>query len=64
MPEMTTTRLPYTHYYLTIRRARNSEWQREWENNTNKLHFIKRESKNGKVHTIAVGNTRTFDFKK
>ena len=23
---MTTTRLPYTNYYLTIRRARNSEW--------------------------------------
>ena len=29
MPGMTTTRLPYTDYYLTIRRARNSEWQKE-----------------------------------
>ena len=38
---MTITRLPYTDYYLTIRRARNSEWQREWENSTSKLHYIK-----------------------
>ena len=29
MPGMTTTRLLHTDYYLTIRRARNSEWQRE-----------------------------------
>ena len=28
MPGMTTTRLPHTDYYLTIRKARNSEWQR------------------------------------
>ena len=32
---MATTKLPYTDYYLTIRRARNSEWQRRWENSTN-----------------------------
>ena len=37
MPEMTTTRINHTYYYLTIRRAR----QREWENNTSKLHYIK-----------------------
>ena len=30
MPGMTITRLPYTDYYLTIKRARNSKWQREW----------------------------------
>ena len=54
MPKMTTTRLPYTDYYLTILRARNSKWQREWENRTNKLHYA---SKNWKVHTITVGNT-------
>ena len=54
---MTTTRLTYTEYYLTIRRARNSEWQREWKNSTSKLHYIT--SKNGKVHTIAVGNMRS-----
>ena len=29
------------HFLQTIRRARNSEWQREWENNTSKLHYIK-----------------------
>ena len=34
-----TTRLPYT--LLTIRRARKSEWQREWENSNSKLHYIK-----------------------
>ena len=33
MPAMTTTRLPYTDYYLTIRR--------EWENSMRKLHYIK-----------------------
>ena len=41
LPGMTTTRLLYTDYYLTIRRARNSKWQREWENSTSKLHYIK-----------------------
>ena len=34
---MTTTRLPYTDYYLTIMRDRNSKW----ENNTSKLYYIK-----------------------
>ena len=39
---MTTTRLPYTEYYLTIMKARNSEWQRERKkNNISKLHYIK-----------------------
>ena len=38
IPGMTTTRLLHTDYYLTIRRAINSEWQRECENNTSKLH--------------------------
>ena len=41
IPEMITTRLPYIDYYLPIRRARNSKWQREWENGNNKLHYIK-----------------------
>ena len=41
MPGLITTRLPYTDYYLTIRRARTSEWQREWENSTSKLRNIK-----------------------
>ena len=35
------TKLPHTDYYLTIGRARNSKWHREWENNTSKLHYIK-----------------------
>ena len=38
--EMTTTRLPHIDYYLIMRRARNSKWQREWENNTSKLQYI------------------------
>ena len=41
MPGVITTRLPYRDYYQTIRRARNSEWQREWENNTSNLKQIK-----------------------
>ena len=38
---MTTTRLPYEDYYLTIKRARNSEWQKEWENINSLLNYIK-----------------------
>ena len=34
-------RLPYTYYYLTIRRARNIEWQRELGNSTRKLNYVK-----------------------
>ena len=41
IPGMTIMRLPYSDYYSTIRRARKSEWQREWENNSSKLHYIK-----------------------
>ena len=29
MPGLTMTRLPHSDYHLTIRRAINSEWQRE-----------------------------------
>ena len=38
---ITTTRLPYTDYYTTMMKDRNSEWQKKWKNNTNKLHYIK-----------------------
>ena len=31
MLEITTTRLPYTEYYQTIRRHRKCEWQRKWK---------------------------------
>ena len=41
IPGMTTTRLLYSDYYLTIRRAKNPKWQRELENGTSKLHYIK-----------------------
>ena len=34
-------RIPHTCYNLTIRKARNPEWQRKWENSTSKLHYIK-----------------------
>ena len=29
VPGVTTTRLPHTDYYLSIRMARNNKWQRE-----------------------------------
>ena len=38
VPRMTAIRLSYTDYYLTIKRAINSEWQREWENSTSTMH--------------------------
>ena len=41
MPGMTTTRLSYTDYNLTIRRERKFESQKEWENSSSKLHYIK-----------------------
>ena len=56
MSEMTTTRLPHTEYYLIIRMDRNSEWQKEWENNTSKLHYIKPRIKEWET---AVGNTKS-----
>ena len=59
IPGITRTRLPYTDYYLTIRKARNSEWQREWINITSKLHYIKPRIEERKVHTVAVGNMRS-----
>ena len=34
MPRMTTTRLSYTDYYMTSRKATNSKMQKEWENST------------------------------
>ena len=40
-PGITTTRPPYTCYYLSTRKDRNSEWQKEWENSNRKLHYIK-----------------------
>ena len=70
MPGMTTSRLPYTDYYLIIIRARNSEWQREWENSTSKLQYIKpyieewESAYNScwqyemKLSTIQIGHTR------
>ena len=70
IPGMTTTRLLHTNYYLTIRRARDYEWQREWENNTSRLHYIKPriiewESANNnckyyevKLKKIHIGHTR------
>ena len=41
MPGVISNRLPYTDYYQTIRRARNSKWQKEWENSNSKLKQIK-----------------------
>ena len=58
MPGMITTRLPCTDYYLTIRRARNSKWQREWENCSNKLHYMKPINEEWESATTVVGNMR------
>ena len=53
MPGIATIRLPYTDYYLTIRKTRNSKWQREWENSISKLHYIKSRFKEwGSAHTV------------
>ena len=41
LPRMTRKRLLYSEQYLTIRRTKQSKWQREQENSTNKLHCIK-----------------------
>ena len=63
-------RMPYTDYYLIIKRARNSEWQRKWKNNTSKLHYIKPHIKEWesahnnclqyevKLSMIRIGHTR------
>ena len=40
IPGVTTTGLPYTVYYSTIRRARNPERQREYVNSS-KLYYMK-----------------------
>ena len=58
IPGMSTTRLPQTDYYLTIRRVRNSEWQREWEKLLVSYTTLNHISKNGKVPTTTVSNTR------
>ena len=54
---MTTTRLAYAYYYLTIMRASNSKG-----NGTTtlvKYTILNHASKNVKVYTIVVGNTRS-----
>ena len=52
MPGMITTRLPYTKYCLTIWRAKNSEWQREWKNSISKLKYVKpRKEERESVHS-------------
>ena len=35
------SRLPYTEYCPIIWMIRNFEWQREWENSTSQIHYIK-----------------------
>ena len=58
MPELTTTRLPYTDYFLIIRKARNSKCKGSGKiviaNYTTSNHSMK----SGRVPTIAVGNMR------
>ena len=56
---MTTIRLPYTDYCLTIRRAKNSEWQRYGKIALVIYTILNYASINGKVHAIAVDNMRS-----
>ena len=41
MLEIISRKLFYIDYYLVIRSARNSKWQREWESSSRKLYHIK-----------------------
>ena len=58
MPGMTTTRLPYTDYYLTIKRDRNS-LSDKGNGKTVIVSYttLNHVSKSGKVSTTVVGNT-------
>ena len=58
MPGMTITRLPYTDYYLMIRRARISEWQSGWENSNANCTTSNHALKSGGVPTTVVVNIR------
>ena len=57
MLRMTTTKLPHTVYYLAIRRARNSDWQKNGKITIASYTTLNYASKNEKVLTTAVGNT-------
>ena len=54
-----TTRLSYTDYYLTIRRAKNSEWQREWESVLAYYTTLNLTFNRGKVSTAVLGSIRS-----
>ena len=56
---MTMTKVPHKDHYLTIRNARNSEQQGEWETILVSYFTLNHTSKNEKVPTTAVGNTRS-----
>ena len=53
------TRLPHTEYYQTIRRARNSNGKGDKKKVLESYTILNHTSKNGKMHTIDVGNTRS-----
>ena len=50
IPEMATTRLLYTNYYLIIRRARNSEWEWKSAHNSFRQYEVK-------VSRLCIGHT-------
>ena len=56
MPWMTITILPYIDKYLTIKRASNFEWQKEWKNSNRKYAKSNHALKSAKVPTTFVGN--------
>ena len=58
MTGKTAKRLPYKDYYLAIRRARNFEWQREWEKVLANQTASNLALKSEKVPTTVVGNMK------
>ena len=62
---ITITKLPYTDYYLFIRKSRNSKWQRKWENSISKQHIEEWENAQNscrqyevKLSRPSIGHTR------
>ena len=58
MPGVTTIVLPYTDYYLTIRKAKNSEWQSEWKIVITNYTALSQALKSGRVPKTVVCNMR------
>ena len=58
LPGMTTSKLPYTDYYLTIRRAKNCEWQKSGKIVVTNYTISNQVLQSGRGLTTVVGNMR------